>query len=686
MPDFEDYVDEEPYPEDSEVDVDRCGDPECDECYPVEPVTFNPEFLTATASPGGITFTQSNGTTFDFIPEEEGENMPENPEVTPDENDPVRSVPVPDDLAGMRGVSFYTVGGNRIQTTENVVPGNIFQMAFWDMTPDSIRLGYTRLKEWCAENEFWITTIHNEYFSEGDFEIHAPYYFALVEPSTRGAIDPAEYFSQPDCACGAELNYPSVHCDECDGNTYCSSCREFRSEARWDDHQGSYCDQCGRRCDTCGEIYHGSYRRCSSCHPSVRCSGCRQLIYINDEGANHHRIENSGISQTYCDNCYHHVCHTCGIIVERENIIVDGDTQTCVSCISRNSNEEWDELSELENAELAIPTIPGREVIRMVGVEIEGANGEGMIDHDGGNTLARALYDNGLSSNHSMGGYHSSSRHSLVHVERDSSVDWEMVVGPLNVAEPNHVDVLNRSVKIVRGFVNSKTLKLDMRAGLHIHVEAAKVPFHNAYNLHKLYMYMEDFLYRFGAAKWPYHRSINRRGRDQAGKSPVTDTKLMFARTFTGNRYYGLSFDNYFARYFENCACNARQYGLFDECTCNLGKCTFEFRLFNTTANTVKLHAYLAMCQALVAKAIEMNEIEDASKYPTLDFIKSRASDLRPSELKKLNREWEKRIVFVNEELPLTPEEKKSIHYCIMNSEMGKTVTNADILIETEDI
>jgi hypothetical protein len=91
------------------------------------------------------------------------------------------------------------------------------------------------------------------------------------------------------------------------------------------------------------------------------------------------------------------------------------------------------------------------------------------------------------------------------------------------------------------------------------------------------------------------------------------------------------------------------------------------------------------MCQALVAKAIEMEEIKDASNYPPLDFVKSRVSDMHPSTRRKMNREWEKRIVFVNEQLPLTKEEKKSIHYCIVNSEMGKTVTNADILLETED-
>ncbi len=112
-----------------------------------------------------------------------------------------------------------------------------------------------------------------------------------------------------------------------------------------------------------------------------------------------------------------------------------------------------------------------------------------------------------------------------------------------------------------------------------------------------------------------------------------------------------------------------------------MGKCTFEFRLFNTTANTVKLHAYLALCQALVAKEIELPEITDASQYPALDFEKVRLNDMTDQMKRRLGTEWERRIEFVNNDLPLTQEEKKSIHYCVVNSEVGKVVNNAEILI-----
>jgi len=689
----------------------RCSDPYCLECNPqpedsiseesIPEITFNSDTSdilnsiqrlgqsawnannTRTFSTDSATSVPFVGTTEEEIQEVEGEEVPQNTNSDP-ENGPIRPAPFPEALAGMRGIYFHDSGGVRIRANGTINTGATVQIAFWEMSPENVRAAFTSLKAWLVENQLGLVSGGNEYFTEGDFNANIGYYYSLCETSHRGYTDPIEILSQPDCSCGTEITYPSAKCPDCESNLFCSNCRAFKSDVRYNEIWGTHCGDCSTTCDQCEEMLAPNQERCPACHPSRRCASCPTTIYINDEDSIYHEyINENGDTEIYCDNCFNGLCHNCGDVVAHENIMEDEGHQ-CISCVSRNNHEEWDETSELPNESLAIPTIPGRETIRLVGVEIEGANGDGMVDLQGGQLLAESLYTQGISRNHSIGGYHSGSR-GLVHVERDSSVDWELVIGPINVANPEHVDILNKSVRVVRGFINNKTLKLDMRAGLHVHVGADRVPFHNAYNLHKLYMYMEDFLYRFGAAKWPYHRSINRRGRDQAGKSPNTDGKLNFARTFSGQRYYGLSFDNYFARYFEQCECGARTYGLFDECTCDLGKCTFEFRLFNTTANTVKLHAYLAMCQALVAKAIEMEEIKDLKQYPALDFVKSKASDLSATARRKLNREWEKRIVFVNEQLPLTQEEKKSIHYCIINSEMGKTVTNADILLETED-
>ena len=691
---------EDEYPLEDEPS-DLCGNPECPDCYPQEnendvvsetPVTWTFGTNTETSVPSfvadsGMLEASLNEIQASFEREVE---MPETPEVNPEETPveentgPTRPVPVPE----IPRVYFTSNTGRSIRPGYSraiVDVGCNVQVSFWDTTPDRARVSYTRLKEWLIENQFYFSASSDDAFSDAGLSASIPYYFVLcnADHRGRGVIDPAVLLSQPDCACGRELEFPTLKCPDCEAPQYCSVCRGFSSGISYDDSLGTFCDACSATCETCEERYHASNGRCTSCYPRTRCHGCSALMYVGQDSINAFTFPDDSMEYSFCDRCYRNMCHACGEIQAEGNILED-EGHRCTACVSRNSFEEWDENSQLESNALLIPTIPGRETIRLVGIEIEGANGDSIEGREGGNTLARALYDAGLSGSYAMNGYHSGTR-SKVYVERDSSVDWEMVIGPLNVANPQDVDLLNSSVRMVRGFINDKTLKLDMRAGLHVHVGAERVAFHNAYNLHKLYMYMEDFLYRLGAAKWPYHRSVNRRGRDQAGKSPITEGKLNFARTFAGQRYYGLSFDNYFARYFESCECGARRYGLFDECTCELGKCTFEFRLFNTTANTIKIHAYLAICQALVAKAVELDEIKDASQYPALDFTKTKVSDLHHATRGKLVREWEKRIVFVNEQLPLTPEEKRSIHYCIMNSEMGKLVSNADILLETED-
>ena len=710
MPDYyppdEQLETEDEYPEDDYPQDELCEDESCSTCYPQddeipEDIPEPTWTFPATSSTGSfINYTSNTTDVVNNLYENmerirsviaEGEEMPDTPEMpevspeSPEVSERIRPVPVP----SFNGVTFGTSSGRTIaaNTARNsVVSGCTLQIAFWGVTPAQTKETYRQVKEWLVANEFGFSAHSSDSFGDGEISCYIPYYFVLCDAEMRGSVDPAELLSQPPCwDCGEDLDYPSGKCPNCETVVYCSSCRAFSTGVHYDESWGAHCDSCGRTCPDCQTVFNTALgRECPDCHPRVNCNGCRENLYIGRDEINEFQSAFRSRTYNYCVHCYRNLCHSCEVMVA-EGQILEEDGHQCVACVSRNSHEEWDENSQ--DNDLLIPTIPGRETIRLVGVEIEGANGEDMDGHEGGNILARRLYDDGISRSYEMGGYHSgSSRGYKVHVERDSSVDWEMVIGPLNVAEESDVEILNRSVRVVRGFINDKTLKLDMRAGLHIHVGADKVPFHNAYNLHKLYMYTEDFLYRLGAAKWPHHRSINRRGRDQAGKSPNTEGKMNFARTFSGQRYYGLSFDNYFARYFEHCQCGARTYGVFDECTCDLGKCTFEFRLFNTTANTIKLHAYLAICQALVAKAIELDEIQDARQYPPLDFVKSRVSDMHPSTRAKMGREWEKRIVFVNEQLPLTPEEKKSIHYCVMNSELGKIVTNADILLETEEI
>jgi hypothetical protein len=385
-------------------------------------------------------------------------------------------------------------------------------------------------------------------------------------------------------------------------------------------------------------------------HAENLCPGCNRMVMqrprrrslIPDEPEMPLFVEVEGFDQPVCRRCY------------REAVAGTGE-------------EEFDEDTLLTATELALPTIEGREQIRMCGIEIEGADGTRGAVH-----LARALYEMGVSNTDDVMGYHHGNGAGFAHVERDSSVDWELVIGPVNMANAKHVQKLNRVVKHVRDWVHAEHLKLDLRCGLHIHVGAERVGLAAAYNLHHLYTFIEDPLYRLGAAKWSLHRTVVAdRGLHYCQLVPKETNKTRFARAVQGNRYYGLSFNNYLAAMLNHCRCGATQYDSWDECECELGKCTFEFRLFNTTANPRKLHAYLALTQALVAKALTLPE-QSADDWPALPFIPKRVKDLTDDERAELFPAWEQRLEWIFRELPLTPEERASVRYCVVNSELNQ--------------
>lgn len=556
-------------------------------------------------------------------------------------------------------------------TRRTIRNGDIITYSWWiDYTAEDRKEKYRQLAQWAEENDLRFTAGLFERWESG---LNVPWTFNVYLPG-REIPEGEKVFSfkQDDCPhCGASNDYPSSSCRTCGRVLVCGGCRNIADGIpQYSSYDGSYyCEGCGHNCEHCGLVFSSNRNpECPECYPHASCNYCGEDSRLDD--MSHSETEDG--DYYYCENCFHGVCDSCGYYYDPSSLN-DG---LCPGCMTRGSNEEFEEDDSLEN--LNIPSIPGRENVLLCGVEIEGANGKGIR---GGNYLALQLFNANLCGHPEMQGYHPHVHPEFkVHVERDASVDWEMVVGPINMAEERDVNILDDSIRIVRRAIQEEKLKLDMRAGLHIHVEAAKVKIEHAYNLHRLYMFMEDFLYRIGAAKWPFHRALLA-GRGHPEKNNQVIGKLNFARMLTGNRYYGLSFENYFSRYYGACRCGARQYGLFDECTCDLGKCTFEFRLFNTTANRTKVHAYLAICQSMVAYSTAHDEFAD-DEYPVLDFVAKKVEDMTPAAINKLKSAWEDRIDWISENLPLTETEKQSIYYCVVNSEIGKIVENASMLLQ----
>jgi hypothetical protein len=488
----------------------------------------------------------------------------------------------------------------------------------------------------------------------------------LAGPSQPFDLD----FECPICA-QTHIAY-TVMCTSQGQELFCASCqfgRDHRTLVRAGDQL--LCTQCTHpcsapECDTntgAGREYcdeHGQYATCGFCGSELEAPADDEREWASGGGF-----------EVLCENCSALVCPECDRVDHgTRTYFHEVDEHVCQRCfqvlVYGPNEESFDEEALLNARKLRIPTIPGRENVRTCGVEIEGANGTGDAD-----TLASAFCEDGLNEYDEVMGYHSGSTGGFAHVERDSSVDWEAVIGPFNPAVQSDVTRLNRAVETIRGMVHDGTLGLDLRAGLHIHVGAERVSLDGAYNLNVLFSYLEDVIFRLGAARWPVHRAVM----DTHYTQPIPKElrKLEFAQRHgdEGSRYYALSFNNYFRSMLRRCECGAVRYDSWEDCTCHLGKCTFEFRVFNTTANPRKLHAYLALTQALVSKALSMGKVVDpVVHFPVLSFEPSRFKDMDEVQQSVIRVAWKERLDWMFSELPLTDDEKQSLIYCIRHSEL----------------
>jgi hypothetical protein len=478
-----------------------------------------------------------------------------------------------------------------------------------------------------------------------------------------------DWFSSPgsECHCGVVHEVGAIRCPTDGLPLYCSNCGDRGAHVHWSEQAGEwFCDNCGNICDDCNDtIIAQSTRYCEDCRTIVRCTSCRRLSYY-DVGATSTGHNAEGV----CPECQERLCPQCNTI-SRHPLAwsTTEERYLCRGCHRESLGDTTEDSDDDDSDTQHIDPIPGRENIRLCGIELEGGNGSG-----NGSTLAQELYRAGLAQHNSMQGYHHGGG-SFIHVEADSSVDWEIVIGPLNPADRSQMKAVNSCMRLVRQGIKAGRYKLDLRCGLHIHVGAAKFGLAQAYNLNTLFSYIEDLMFRLAAAKWPLHRSMTGSPYCQPVKKP--GSKVAFGRELShdsrnrDSRRVALNFANYFTQMLSRCQCGAVQFDSWEQCTCDLGKCTFEFRLFNSTANPRKLHAYLALAQALVAKAGDLPEIQNPEvEYPAQSFLPKPFKGMTDQEQIDVSAGWLPRLRWVFTELPLTDEEKESIMYCVQNSEL----------------
>lgn len=311
--------------------------------------------------------------------------------------------------------------------------------------------------------------------------------------------------------------------------------------------------------------------------------------------------------------------------------------------------EETDDDPHAEDSPLRVPALPERPT-RCMSMEIEVGQG--------GNVLAEAFYRAGLANTSHMQGYHSGDQDAFVRVEEDASVAAEIIFSKMYLSRPGHASKFEKGLGILKTAIAEGQSKLDMRCGLHIHVslerdrtaKAKGFTRKDTISLYHLWNYLEDTIFRLGSANWKGHRSeFGNEYSPVVPKREITRPRdMQFGRC-------ALNLSNYLA------VLNRREQA--DEYYGGGEIPTVEFRVFNTSANTRKIRAYAALCQAMVAYAGD-HKVTTA-EFPVFSWTQNGEPDMRASK---------ERIEFILTKLPLTNSEQEDLRYCMRKSSLAECI------------
>lgn len=303
--------------------------------------------------------------------------------------------------------------------------------------------------------------------------------------------------------------------------------------------------------------------------------------------------------------------------------------------------------------------------IRVCSIELEAALG--------GRSLARALHSAGLTLHSEVLPYHASERYantdSFCHVEGDSSLGaggGELVISKINMTDPAQLDKLHQTVTVMRGEVKAGNIEINLRCGTHFHVDAHGFGIGHTRNLVLITNYLEDVIYRLSAARWRRHR-----GREFAiptDKGPFPTRRDFGIRFFSRNEHHSaLNLGNYWSAVRNSCRCGATIVGEYEACTCNLGKCTFEFRFFNGTSNFRKLHAYASLCQSMVSYAKLFDDLTEQA-YPAMEYNEQYQSNF-PADIREA---WDARLRWMLANLYFSDTERDSLLYTVQTCALNE--------------
>jgi hypothetical protein len=490
---------------------------------------------------------------------------------------------------------------------------------------------------------------------------------------TRYATQPAECYCP---SCDQMLDGAALICPHCEAVFVCGSCPYAgRSTMQPGIIVGDTlaCTRCARRCSSRPLTGCGQYTTqlwCSEHSEELTCvGGCGNTI---QRAANFPQAPNyhTAGAPSVCDTCVGSYCVECGTVHDIRLRALEG-----VRLCNEHYNEaiagrvEQFEEEELLPTELLLTNNLHRP-IRVCSLEVETA--------EGGGALALELYNQGLCSSDRVRGYHhGANRDDFCHVERDSSLGeggGELIFGRLNLDNEEHLARLHQGMSIVRSLIKQDQLVVDTRCGLHIHIDGHGMGVGHVRNLVRVFAYLEDPLFRIAAARYRRHRGLSYANQIE---KQFGDTVRAFGVGFLARNghTHALNVSHYWQAVRGYCECGAAIVGKYEECECNLGQATFEFRLFNGTSNFRKIHAYAALSQSMVAWARTYDAEEIAN-----DELTPMEFELRRDITPIVRSQWEERLVWMMRNFYFSDTEKDSLLYVMQNSQIGEELGEEKVM------
>lgn len=444
------------------------------------------------------------------------------------------------------------------------------------------------------------------------------------------------------------------------------------------------CAECSSPCEKkCGQRVKKATRQdnglCQVCDPKVYCQWCDATVsqatareVIPESRRSDGRIRQA--AGWMCAKCLDEKkCPKCGEFNYNIGIVGNGPSRMCQLCKDKLDAKDLEANMEFKADELPISgslVIPSTKErpFRTVSIETE-------VNGDGG-FIARTLYRYGVVPLPQVAGYHQyapEQADTIAFMKHDGTVTGgEIITYLLNLDDPPHAEAFLQVLKYLNALNKTGKLTYDANCGGHIHIDAHNLDFSDAWRYATIYNYCENVIYRLGGGGTE-HRSLSsqrasRDGRDYAGtiiKGPWGTQSTFGKNLMAMDRLCGLNFVNFIAGR-GNCMCGAYQVENSKGCTCNLGKQTIEWRVWNATGNPRILHGWIALMQAFTAFAesdVRMTEKEEAL-YPAFGWDTARYSASKHEKPTKERLEW------MHTNLPLSLAERDSLVYAAKNSEL----------------